>query len=106
MRMTLHLQLLLKIFSIIIFNDIYNQTNAVLSGIKNLDRKIIKSTDADSDYDVETEYSVWIDDMSNIGTDDIPVTFPSFEEWCIANNRNDLLDRWDYDLNKLIFKEI
>lgn len=24
----------------------------------------------------------------------------SFENWCIDNNRKDLLDRWDYDLNK------
>lgn len=24
----------------------------------------------------------------------------SFEEWCINNNRQDLLDRWDYSLNK------
>lgn len=24
----------------------------------------------------------------------------SFEQWCIDNNRNDLLDRWDYDLNE------
>ena len=25
----------------------------------------------------------------------------SFEEWCIENNRKDVLDRWDYELNKL-----
>lgn len=24
----------------------------------------------------------------------------SFYEWCIDNNRNDILDRWDYDLNE------
>lgn len=24
----------------------------------------------------------------------------SFYDWCIENNRQDLLDRWDYDLNK------
>ena len=24
----------------------------------------------------------------------------SFEHWCVFNNRKDLLDRWDYDLNK------
>lgn len=24
----------------------------------------------------------------------------SFEHWCVENNRQDLLDRWDYDLNK------
>lgn len=24
----------------------------------------------------------------------------SFQEWCIQNNRQDLLDRWDYELNK------
>ena len=24
----------------------------------------------------------------------------SFEHWCAVNNRRDLLDRWDYDLNK------
>lgn len=24
----------------------------------------------------------------------------SFEQWCLDNNRQDLLDRWDYDLNK------
>lgn len=24
----------------------------------------------------------------------------SFQEWCIQNDRQDLLDRWDYDLNK------
>jgi len=29
----------------------------------------------------------------------------SFEEWCI-NNRQDILDRWDYDLNKLKPNEI
>ena len=25
----------------------------------------------------------------------------TFEEWCIENNRQDLLNRWDYDKNKL-----
>lgn len=30
----------------------------------------------------------------------------SFYEWCIQNNRNDLLDRWDYDLNNVIPSEI
>ncbi len=24
----------------------------------------------------------------------------SFEQWCIENNRQDILDRWDYELNK------
>ena len=24
----------------------------------------------------------------------------SFYDWCIDNNRQDLLDRWDYELNK------
>ena len=24
----------------------------------------------------------------------------SFEQWCIDNNKQDILDRWDYDLNK------
>ena len=24
----------------------------------------------------------------------------SFEHWCVVNDRHDLLDRWDYDLNK------
>jgi hypothetical protein len=24
----------------------------------------------------------------------------SFEQWCIENNRQDVLDRWDYELNK------
>lgn len=24
----------------------------------------------------------------------------SFYDWCVENNRQDLLDRWDYDLNK------
>lgn len=24
----------------------------------------------------------------------------SFYDWCMENNRKDLLDRWDYDLNK------
>lgn len=30
----------------------------------------------------------------------------SFEQWCIGNNRQDVLDRWDYDLNKLKPNEI
>lgn len=29
----------------------------------------------------------------------------SFEHWCIKNNRQDLLDRWDYDLNDSIPEE-
>lgn len=29
----------------------------------------------------------------------------SFAHWCITNNRQDLLDRWDYDLNKTIPEE-
>lgn len=29
----------------------------------------------------------------------------SFEHWCITNERQDLLDRWDYDLNKTIPEE-
>ena len=24
----------------------------------------------------------------------------SFQEWCKQNNRQDLMDRWDYELNK------
>ena len=30
----------------------------------------------------------------------------SFYDWCIENNRQDLLDRWDYDLNDFSPKEI
>jgi hypothetical protein len=30
----------------------------------------------------------------------------SFEEWCIKNDRQDILDRWDYILNKLNPSEI
>lgn len=30
----------------------------------------------------------------------------SFEQWCIDNNREDILDRWDYKLNRLYPKEI
>lgn len=30
----------------------------------------------------------------------------SFEKWCIENNRQDVLDRWDYELNKLNPNEI
>jgi len=30
----------------------------------------------------------------------------SFYQWCIENNRQDVLDRWDYDLNKLKPSEI
>ena len=25
----------------------------------------------------------------------------TFEDWCLLNNRQDMLDKWDYDLNKL-----
>ena len=25
----------------------------------------------------------------------------SFEKWCLDNNRQDILDRWDYELNYL-----
>lgn len=28
------------------------------------------------------------------------IKLKSFEEWCIENNKTDLLDRWDYELNK------
>lgn len=30
----------------------------------------------------------------------------SFREWCIANARQDILDRWDYDLNKYMPDQI
>ena len=30
----------------------------------------------------------------------------SFQQWCIDNNRQDVLDRWDYELNKLKPSEI
>lgn len=30
----------------------------------------------------------------------------SFAHWCIKNNRQDLLDRWDYDLNKINPEEV
>lgn len=30
----------------------------------------------------------------------------TFEEWCIENNRQDLLDRWDYKLNSCLPSEI
>ncbi|MGL6175100.1 MAG: hypothetical protein ACRC1P_10895 [Cellulosilyticaceae bacterium] len=30
----------------------------------------------------------------------------SFEDWCIENNRQDLLDRWDYELNDCTPKDI
>ena len=30
----------------------------------------------------------------------------SFEQWCIENNRQDILDRWDYELNKYKPNEI
>jgi hypothetical protein len=30
----------------------------------------------------------------------------SFEQWCIENNRQDVLDRWDYDLNDCLPDEI
>jgi len=30
----------------------------------------------------------------------------SFEQWCIKNNRQDILDRWDYDLNNCKPSEI
>lgn len=30
----------------------------------------------------------------------------SFEEWCIENNRQDVLNRWDYDLNNCLPSEI
>ena len=30
----------------------------------------------------------------------------SFEHWCIVNSRKDLLNRWDYDLNKAIPEEM
>lgn len=30
----------------------------------------------------------------------------SFEQWCIENNRQDILDRWDYELNKLKPNEV
>lgn len=30
----------------------------------------------------------------------------TFEEWCIENNRKDLLDRWDYDRNELLPSEM
>ena len=30
----------------------------------------------------------------------------SFEQWCIENNREDILDRWDYNLNKCKPSEI
>jgi len=30
----------------------------------------------------------------------------SFKQWCLENNRNDVLDRWDYELNKIKPHEI
>ena len=30
----------------------------------------------------------------------------NFEQWCLDNNRQDILDRWDYELNKLLPNEI
>jgi len=30
----------------------------------------------------------------------------SFEQWCIENNKQDVLDRWDYELNKLKPSEV
>lgn len=30
----------------------------------------------------------------------------SFEQWCIENNRQDILDRWDYELNNCLPSEI
>ena len=30
----------------------------------------------------------------------------SFEQWCIENNRQDILDRWDYELNDCLPSEI
>lgn len=30
----------------------------------------------------------------------------SFEEWCIQNHKQDVLDRWDYDLNKYLPDQI
>lgn len=30
----------------------------------------------------------------------------SFEQWCIENNRQDILERWDYDLNDCIPSEV
>ena len=30
----------------------------------------------------------------------------SFEQWCIENNRQDVLDRWDYELNKCSPKDV
>lgn len=32
--------------------------------------------------------------------------FKSFKEWCIENNRQDVLDRWDYELNNCSPNEI
>ena len=30
----------------------------------------------------------------------------TFEEWCKNNNREDLLNEWDYELNKILPSEI
>lgn len=66
------------------FSDAFGLTQAVLEGRKSMTRRIIKSNDADADYDVELEYNAYMGDLLNIGVGDIPCSYPSFEDFCIS----------------------
>lgn len=57
---------------------------SVLDGTKTMTRRIIKSNDADSDYDVVSEYNAYMGDLLNIGVDGIPCSYPSLEDYCIG----------------------
>lgn len=70
----------------IMFNDKFSLTKAVLEGRKTQKRVILTSKDEDCDYDIETEYSVWVDDAlcyAPMGLG-IGVSVQRFEDWCIA----------------------
>ena len=41
----------------------------------------------------------YINSFTNMGTSLHCIHCNSFEKWCIENNKQDLIDRWDYDKN-------